>query len=72
MAAPGTGWAYEQIADDAPRRVVAGSSSRARLPNETMLATEFGVSRATVREALRLLAAQSLIRTAKGAGAAAT
>ncbi len=33
-----------------------------------MLAEEHGVSRATVREALRLLAAQNLIRTAKGAG----
>ncbi len=32
-----------------------------------MLASEYGVSRATVREALRLLAAQNLIRTAKGA-----
>jgi DNA-binding FadR family transcriptional regulator len=32
-----------------------------------MLATEFGVSRATVREALRQLDAQSLIRTSKGA-----
>jgi DNA-binding FadR family transcriptional regulator len=32
-----------------------------------VLATEYGVSRATVREALRLLAAQNLIRTAKGA-----
>ena len=40
----------------------------ARLPNETALAQDFGVSRATVREALRLLTAQSLIRTAKGAG----
>ena len=38
-----------------------------RLPTETLLAAEYGVSRATVREALRLLAAQSLIRTAKGA-----
>ena len=33
-----------------------------------MLAREFGVSRATLREALRSLAAQNLIRTAKGAG----
>ena len=40
----------------------------ARLPNEEVLAREFGVSRATLREALRSLAAQSLIRTAKGAG----
>ena len=39
-----------------------------RLPNEAALATDFGVSRATVREALRVLAAQNLIRTAKGAG----
>ena len=39
-----------------------------RLPNEALLAREFGVSRATIREALRVLAAQSLIRTAKGAG----
>jgi DNA-binding FadR family transcriptional regulator len=39
-----------------------------RLPKETVLAGEYGVSRTTIREALRLLAAQSLIRTAKGAG----
>lgn len=39
-----------------------------RLPGEAALAREFGVSRGTVREALRLLAAQNLIRTAKGAG----
>ncbi len=39
-----------------------------RLPNEIVLAAELEVSRATVREALRLLAAQSLIRTARGAG----
>ena len=39
-----------------------------RLPNEAVLAREFGVSRGTVREALRVLAAQNLIRTAKGAG----
>jgi DNA-binding FadR family transcriptional regulator len=39
-----------------------------RLPNELVLAGEFGVSRATVREALRVLTAQDLIRTAKGAG----
>jgi DNA-binding FadR family transcriptional regulator len=33
-----------------------------------VLAEELGVSRATVREALRLLGAENLIRTAKGAG----
>jgi DNA-binding FadR family transcriptional regulator len=38
-----------------------------RLPTETLLAADYGVSRATVREALRLLDAQNLIKTAKGA-----
>lgn len=60
---------YEQVADQLRELIVDGRLERgARLPNETVLASEFGVSRATVREALRLLAAQSLIRTAKGAG----
>ena len=60
--------AYEQVADVLRERVVAGElEPGARLPTETMLATEFGVSRATVREALRLLGAQDLVRTAKGA-----
>src|SRR5262249_20886659 len=61
--------AYEQVADQLRDLILAGELSRGeRLPNENMLAREFGVSRATVREALRLLAAQNLIRTAKGAG----
>ena len=38
-----------------------------RLPSEAELATEFNVSRPTVREALKRLAAQSLIRTQRGA-----
>jgi len=60
--------AYEQIAAVLRGRVVAGELEPGhRLPTETMLATEFGVSRATVREALRQLDAQSLIRTSKGA-----
>jgi GntR family transcriptional repressor for pyruvate dehydrogenase complex len=60
--------AYEQIADALQRRVVTGElEPGARLPTEAHLASDFGVSRATVREALRLLAAQNLIRTAKGA-----
>jgi DNA-binding FadR family transcriptional regulator len=61
--------AYEQVADQLRDLIVSGRLERGeRLPNETVLAREFGVSRATVREALRLLTAQSLIRTAKGAG----
>jgi GntR family transcriptional regulator, transcriptional repressor for pyruvate dehydrogenase complex len=60
---------YEQVAERLRTRVVDGAlRPGARLPNEAVLARDFGVSRATVREALRVLAAQNLIRTAKGAG----
>lgn len=61
--------AYEQVYDQLRELIVRGDLRRGeRLPNEAVLAREFGVSRGTVREALRVLAAQSLIRTAKGAG----
>jgi GntR family transcriptional repressor for pyruvate dehydrogenase complex len=57
------------VAERLRERVVGGELlPGARLPNEAALASDFGVSRATVREALRVLAAQNLIRTAKGAG----
>jgi len=60
---------YEQIAEQLRTLVVDGTlQPGARLPNEEVLAREYGVSRATLREALRSLAAQDLIRTAKGAG----
>jgi DNA-binding FadR family transcriptional regulator len=60
--------AYEQVADQLRELIVGGSLQPGdRLPNEAALAHDFGVSRATVREALRVLAAQSLIRTSKGA-----
>jgi len=60
---------YELVAERLRERVVHGDLQPGeRLPNEAVLATDFGVSRATVREALRVLATQSLIRTSKGAG----
>ncbi len=43
----------------------------ARLPSESELAEQFGVSRPTVREALKRLAAQNLIRTQRGANGGA-
>lgn len=59
--------AYEQVGDQLRELILSGQMSPGeRLPSETALAREFGVSRATVREALRLLAAQQLIRTKKG------
>ena len=42
-----------------------------RLPSEAELAARFSVSRPTVREALKRLAAQSLIRTRRGASGGA-
>jgi len=61
--------AYEEVAQELRGQIVNGDRSLGdRLPNETALAQEFGVSRATIREALRVLTAQDLIRTAKGAG----
>lgn len=61
--------AYEQVYDQLRELIMRGELERGqRLPGEAALAGEFGVSRGTVREALRLLAAQNLIRTAKGAG----
>jgi DNA-binding FadR family transcriptional regulator len=59
--------AFEQVADRLLELIVAGALLPGqRLPTEATLAAQFGVSRATVREALRLLAAQNLVRTAKG------
>src|SRR5215468_9957066 len=59
--------AYERIAGSLRDQILSGELARdERLPVESELATRYGVSRATVREALRLLAAQNLIVTAKG------
>jgi len=60
--------AFEQIAEQIRDMIFRGSLVRGdKLPSEAELAASFGVSRTTVREALRLLAAQNLIRTDKGA-----
>lgn len=60
--------AYEQVADQLRDAILSGEIKPGnRLPNEATLSSTMGVSRATIREALRVLAAQNLIRTAKGA-----
>jgi DNA-binding FadR family transcriptional regulator len=57
-----------QIAEAIREEIVAGRLIvDERLPSEAELADHFAVSRPTVREALKRLAAQSLIRTQRGA-----
>lgn len=57
-----------QIASSIRDAIVAGKLIvDQRLPSETELAEQFEVGRTTVREALKRLAAQSLIRTQRGA-----
>lgn len=57
-----------QIARQIREAIIAGDLiSDARLPAEAELADQYGVSRPTVREALKRLAAQNLIRTQRGA-----
>jgi DNA-binding FadR family transcriptional regulator len=59
--------AYEQVADQIRDLIIVGElAPDERLPTEASLAAEFGVSRATVREALRVLSTQNLIRTTQG------
>jgi DNA-binding FadR family transcriptional regulator len=58
---------YEDIARDLRGLILRGELAPGeRLPPEIDLAEQFGVSRATVREALRLCAGQDLIQTAEG------
>ncbi len=63
------GDASEQIAVEIRRYLVAqGLRPGDRLGTEQELASEFGVSRPTLREALRLLASSHLIRATRGPG----
>ncbi len=57
----------DQIAAAIRESIVSGALAvDERLPNETELAEQFGVSRPTVREALKRLAAKNLIRSQRG------
>jgi GntR family transcriptional regulator, transcriptional repressor for pyruvate dehydrogenase complex len=63
------GTSSEQIAFEIRRYITQhGLRPDDRLGTETELATEFGVSRPTLREALRLLASSHLIRATRGPG----
>ncbi|HVB46684.1 MAG TPA: FadR/GntR family transcriptional regulator [Streptosporangiaceae bacterium] len=59
--------AYEQVADQLRDLIVSGRLLPGdRLPVEAKLSGTFGVSRSTVREALRSLTAQNLVYTSRG------
>ena len=64
------GAAYERIAADLRRRLRAGEfESDAPLPSEAQLSAEHGVSRNTVRRAVRQLVEEGLVVVRHGAGA---
>lgn len=59
--------AYEQVIDQLRDLIITGHLAPGdRLPVEAKLAATFGVSRSTVREALRSLTAQNLVYTSRG------
>jgi GntR family transcriptional repressor for pyruvate dehydrogenase complex len=60
--------AAQQIAGQIRAAMLAGDlETGQRLPSEHELADEYGVSRPTVREAMRILAADGLVRATRGA-----
>src|SRR5215216_6058040 len=66
-APPARRWeaiAAELRADIAEGRLQPGE----RLPNETLLATRFGVNRHTLRQAVQALARDGFVRVAHGSG----
>ena len=60
----------QQTADSLYGRIVNGGTwgPGDRLPNENELAEQLGVSRGTLREAIRLLTAQGILTAQKGRG----
>ena len=59
--------AYQQVADQLLDLILSGQLAAGdRLPAESELAGSFGVSRSTVREALRSLTSRNLLETTRG------
>jgi len=61
--------AVDQVSSQLRELILTGAlPPGTKLPTEERIAQRFGVSRATVRESLRTLNAQSLVRTVRGGG----
>jgi GntR family transcriptional regulator, transcriptional repressor for pyruvate dehydrogenase complex len=59
----------ERVAEQIEGRIVGGQlTAGERLPSERELAEQFGVSRTVIREAVRVLAAKSLLEVRSGSG----
>ena len=58
---------FRQLADELRSEIRSGKRARgSKLPTESEFQTEYGVSRTTVRGALRLLETEGLVVTRKG------
>lgn len=67
MTVPAGRPAYEELADALRVQILGGALKPGdRLPVEPELSARFGVSRSTVREALRVLSSQNLVTTTRG------
>lgn len=65
--------AYVQVANTLRAEILSGRPPAGeRLASEAALGERFGVGRTTIREALRVLVAQGLIRTQRGANGGST
>lgn len=64
---PRSNLAYDEVARRLRESILGGTLAAGdRLPTEAELCSRFGVSRSTVREALRLLGSQKLVTTTRG------
>ncbi|GAA2449381.1 FadR/GntR family transcriptional regulator [Agromyces soli] len=64
--------AWQHVLEHVESRLLAGELAPGdRLPGERALSAELGVGRSSVREALRVLEAMGLVRTASGSGPSA-
>ena len=59
---------YIELADDLRRQILDGTLPAEGFPTENMLCARYGVSRFTVREALRTLQNEGLIQRRRGSG----